>query len=128
MRVGFYLESLEDALRAAYPAAPATVFRWEKMLAETIRRGKWWRANYEWHDFGAIAIFALIAYGSVALGAYRTFARHEAVVVAIAIIEILLLTAIAIRFLREVATSRRKIREHLKKSSSSRSDPTRSAP
>jgi hypothetical protein len=59
MRVGLYLEQLEAALRAAYSSAPPKAFTWETTLASTTRRGRWWKASYEWHDFGAIAIFAL---------------------------------------------------------------------
>jgi hypothetical protein len=111
MRVGLYLEQLEEAIRKAFPSAPPKVFIWEKTLAETTRRGKWWRASYEWHDFGAIAIFALLAYGSIALGAYRIYAGHKATVIALVLIEILLLSGIAIRFLREVATARKRVRK-----------------
>src|SRR6266851_4611909 len=110
MRVGLYLEQLEDALRTAYPSAPPKVFVWEKTLAETTRQGKWWKASYEWHDFGAIAIFALLAYGSIALGAYRVYARHKVVVIPLVLIEILLLSGFAIRFLLEVGRARTRVR------------------
>jgi len=111
IRVGLYLEHLEDALRTAYPAAPPQVFVWEKTLAAATRRGNWWKASYEWHDFGAIAMFTLLAYGSIALGAYRAYARHEAAVTAVVLLEILMLSGIAGRFLYDVAKSRRRVRE-----------------
>jgi hypothetical protein len=113
MRVGLYLEHLEDALRAAYSSAPRQVFTWEKTLADTTRRGNWWEASYEWHDFGAVAIFALLAYGSIALGAYRAYAEHEVVVIVLVVLELVLLSGLAIRLLREVATARRRVRESL---------------
>ena len=113
LRVGVYLQQLENALRAAYPAAPPAVLVWEKTLEETTHQGKWWNASYGWHDFGAIAIFALLAYGSVALGAYRAYARHEAAVVAVVLVEILAMTGVAALFLYQVATARHRLREHL---------------
>jgi hypothetical protein len=113
MRVGLYLEQLEDALRTGYRTAPPQAFTWEKTLADTTRRGHWWEASYEWHDFGAVAIFALLAYGSIALGAYRAYADHEAIVIVLVVLEIVLLTALAIRLLREVATARQKVRQSL---------------
>jgi hypothetical protein len=114
MRVGVYLQQLEQALRTAYPSAPESVFSWERRrAAETTRRGNWWTANYEWHDVGAIAIFALLAYGSIALGAYRAYDRHEAVAIVLLVTEILVLTAIAVRFLREMTTIRERVRRSL---------------
>lgn len=113
MTVGLYLQQLEEALRSAYPSAPPTVFGWEKTRAETTRRGHWWTANYEWHDVGAIAIFALLAYGSIALGAYRAYDRHEALATVLLVTEILVLTAIAVRFLREITTVRERVRRSL---------------
>jgi hypothetical protein len=41
MRVGVYLEGLEDALRTAYSSAPSSVLVWEKTLAKA-RRSNWW--------------------------------------------------------------------------------------
>jgi hypothetical protein len=110
MRVGVYLEQLEDALRYAYPLAPPNVFVWEKALAQTTRHGRWWKTSYEWHDFGAIAIFALLAYGSVGLGAYRVYAGHEATVIVLVVAEIASLSGLAIRFLREAAMARARVR------------------
>jgi hypothetical protein len=113
LRVGLYLERLEDALRAAYPLAPPNVFSWEKTLSATTRRGKWWKASYEWHDFGAIAIFAILAYGSIALGAYRVYARDSVVVIPLAFVEGLVFSGFAVRFLREAATARGRMRDSL---------------
>jgi hypothetical protein len=113
LRVGLYLDQLEDALRAAYPSAPSKVFSWEKTLVATTRRGRWWKATYEWHDFGAIAIFAILAYGSIALGAYRVYTRQPATVVLLALVEGLVLSAFAVRFLREALTARARMRQSL---------------
>lgn len=111
MGVGFYLQHLEEALREAYPTAPRAVFSWEKSRAEKEPRGRWWTADYEWHDVGAIAIFALLAYGSIALGAYRAYDRHEAAALVLLMVEVLLLTVIASRFLHETTTVRDRVRE-----------------
>ena len=119
MGVGFYLQQLEEALRTAYPSAPPRVFSWERTRAEPASRGHWWTANYEWHDVGAIAIFALLAYGSIALGAYRAYDRHEAAALVLLVIEILVLTAIAIRFLRETTTVRNRVRRGFERSNAS---------
>jgi hypothetical protein len=113
MGVGFYLQHLEEALRDAYPTAPRAVFSWEKSRAEKEPRGRWWTADYEWHDVGAIAIFALLAYGSIALGAYRAYDRHEAAALVLLVVETLVLTVIAIRFLHETTTVRDRVREGL---------------
>ncbi len=113
MRVGVYLERLEEALRVAYPSAPQQVFNWEKSLATTARSAKWWEQRYEWHDFGAIAIFALFAYGSIALGGYRAVEGHETTVLVAVIAEILILSALAVRLLAEVGTARKRARASL---------------
>jgi hypothetical protein len=119
MGVGFYLQQLEEALRTAFPSAPPRVFSWERTRAEPASREHWWTANYEWHDVGAIAIFALLAYGSIALGAYRAYDRHEAAALVLLVIEILVLTAIAIRFLRETTTVRNRVRRGFERSNAS---------
>ena len=82
--------------------------------AEKEPRGHWWTADYEWHDVGAIAIFALLAYGSIALGAYRAYDRHEAAALILLVVEVLLLTVIAVRFLHETTTVRDRVRRRLK--------------
>ena len=114
LRVGVYLQQLEEALRAAYPDAPPNVLIWEKTLERTTRQGRWWKASYEWHDFGAIGIFALLAYGSIALGAYRAYARHESSVIVLVIIEVLVMSGFAIRLLSEVAMARQRLRQHFR--------------
>lgn len=123
MRVGLYLELLEAALRTAYSSAPPKGFNGRKTLASTTRRGSWWKANYEWHDFGAIAIFALLAYGSIAIGAYRAYAQHESTVIVLVVLESLLLSALAIRFLLEVATARQRVRQSLSTNQQGDPDP-----
>ena len=110
LRVGLYLEQLEDALRAAYPTAPTNVFVWERSLVASSRHGKWWQASYQWHDYGAISIFALLSYGSIALGAYRVSSGHPVRVSLLTFLVGLGLSAFAIRFLREAATARRRLR------------------
>jgi hypothetical protein len=109
MRVGVYLERLEDALRAAYPLAPQSVFIWEKTRARD-RRDKWWRPSYEWHDYGAIAIFALLAYGSIALGGYHAYADHAGIVVVVVVFEVSVLSLIAAALIYEMATIRARVR------------------
>jgi hypothetical protein len=111
MRVGLYLEQLEDALRSAYRSAPPNVFTWEKMLAGTTRSSHRLSANYEWHDFGAIAIFALLAYGSIGLGAYRAYDQHVATAIALLALETVVLSAVAARFLLEIVTARDRVRK-----------------
>jgi len=109
MRVGVYLQGLEDALRAAYPSAPPTVFGWEKLLADARPEG-WWKPSYEWHDFGAIAVFVLLAAGSIGLGGYRGYARHEATVTAFVVAESIFLALFAIALIVEMAYVRRNVR------------------
>jgi hypothetical protein len=113
LRVGLYLEYLEDALRTTYPAAPPNVFSWEKTRARTTRQGEWWEPSYEWNDFAAIAIFAILAYGSIALGVYRIYDQQRTVAFTLAILEGIVLTAVAARLLREAATARTRMREML---------------
>jgi hypothetical protein len=113
LRVGVYLQQLEEALRSAYPAAPANVLVWEKTREESSRQGKWWQANYEWQAYGAIAIFAALAYGSIALGAYRGYKGHGTLVLVLVLVEILLLSGLAARFIHEAATTRHRLRQQL---------------
>jgi hypothetical protein len=112
MWVGGYLQDLEDAFREAHPTAPLKVFVWERTLAaRQMRRGPWWSANYQWHDYGAVAIFALIAYGSIALGAYRLYATQPTAAIALLTIESLVLTGVAVQLLREVSNARTNVRK-----------------
>ena len=115
MRVGLYLQELEDALRSAFPSAPPTVFAWERTLAKTRGRPRALgvEANYEWHEYGALAIFVLLAYGSIALGAYRLYARDETAAIVLLVAEIIILTAIAGLLLREVGRARVRVRRSL---------------
>jgi hypothetical protein len=55
---------------SAYASAPPPFLTWEETLA-SMRQTQRWRQRYGWNDFGAIAVFALLAAGSIALGAYR---------------------------------------------------------
>jgi hypothetical protein len=112
MRVGVYLEGLEQALRQAYPSAPGATLVWERTLAlPRIRRQRWWKPSYEWHDFGAIGLFILLACGSVALGGYRAYAGHEATATALLVSELMLLALIAAALIVELATVRARVRE-----------------
>jgi hypothetical protein len=112
MRVGAYLEGLENALRTAYPAAPPPVLTWESMLL-TTRPSKKWRPHYGWNDFGAGAVFVLLAAGSIALGAYRGYAEHEELVAALAGVEALLLGLFAATLARSLAIVREEARRDL---------------
>jgi hypothetical protein len=116
LQVGVYLEQLEDALRVAFPSAPPRVLVWERTLAGASDRQEQrrrWEPRYVWQDYAAIAIFAVLAYGSIALGSYRIYSRHHITGIAAIVVEALLLSVLALRFLRGVATARRRLRQSL---------------
>lgn len=115
LQVGVYLQQLEDAFRTAFPDAPPGVFVWERTLAgATERRGKKaFEPRYVWQDFAAIAIFAVLAYGSIALGSYRIYSGHRFVGIGASAGEVLLLTFLASRFLHDVSTARKRLRQSL---------------
>jgi hypothetical protein len=87
MRVGAYLERLEGALRLGYPDAPAPVLTWEEELVRMKPRSRW--EIHGWNEFGAVAVFVLLASGSIALGAYRGHAGHEDLIEIVVAIEVL---------------------------------------
>jgi hypothetical protein len=78
------------------------------MLVELSKtwRQKWWTPSYEWHDFGAVGIFVVLALGSIALGAYRAYAGHEGAVLALLGSELTLLSLFATALIFELATVR----------------------
>lgn len=114
MRVGVYLEQLETAIGTAV-SAPTPVLTWEVTLAQ-MRPRQWWKPQAGWSDAGAVAIFALLAGGSLALGAYRGWSGHEAEIVLVTIIEGVILLLIVWAIAHGVATvrqqARRKFEEH----------------
>jgi hypothetical protein len=112
MRVGVYLEGLEDALRTAYSQVPPAVFIWEKTLAKARPRN-WWTPHYEWNDFGALAVFFLLAAGSIALGAYRAYDGHEGTVVVVVSLESVVLLICALALFRAIAHVREDVRRDL---------------
>jgi hypothetical protein len=112
MRVGVYLEKLEDTVREAHPVLPSWVFSWEKTRART-RPDKWWHPQYEWTDYGAIGVFVLLAFGSVGLGAYRAYAGYAAAVVPIVAVEWVVLAGFSAALLYDVATVRSRVRRDL---------------
>jgi hypothetical protein len=89
MRVGVYLERLESAL-AEQTAAPPPVLTWEETLAE-MRPDRPWKPQAGWNDFGAVGVYALLAAGAIALGAYRAWKGHEVEVALITAVEAVLL-------------------------------------
>lgn len=108
MRVGVYLERLETSL-ARGTNAPAPVLSWERTLAG-MRPDKPWKPQAGWNDFGAVGVFALLAGGSVALGAYRGWSGHEAAVSLFTVLEYTVLVLIVIAVGRGVATARHEAR------------------
>jgi len=115
MRVGVYLEGLEDALRTAYSEVPPSVLVWEKTLAKARPRN-WWTPHYEWNDFGALAIFLLLAAGSIALGGYRAYHGHEGTAVVAVSLESVVLSICAFALFRAIAHVREDVRRDLKES------------
>lgn len=109
MRVGVYLEGLENALRIACSAAPPPVLTWEKTLLST-RPSKWWKPHYGWNDFGAVAVFVLLAANSIALGAYRGYAGHEELVAVLAAIEAVVMLLFTVMLAWNLATVRQRAR------------------
>lgn len=105
MRVGVYLEGLEKALRTAYASAPAPVLSWEGTLA-SMRPSKWWKPHHEWSDFGSIAVFMLLAVGSIAIGSYRGYAGHEVAVAAFTLIQVTVVLFFTVILARNLATAR----------------------
>jgi hypothetical protein len=109
MRVGVYLERLESAVRT-HSDAPVPVLRWEETLA-TLRPNKPWKPQPGWNDFGAVGLFALLAAGSIALGAYRGWAGNEILVAILTVLQALVITASAVAVARGVAAARTQARE-----------------
>jgi hypothetical protein len=108
MRVGVYLERLETSIGQA-TGAPSPLFTWERTLAG-MRPDQPWRPQAGWNDFGAVAVFALLAEGSVILGAYRGWSGNELLILVTAAIETLVLVLMTAAIGRGVATTRREAR------------------
>jgi hypothetical protein len=115
MRVGGYLEALETAIGSSL-SAPAPVLTWEASLASR-HPDRRWRPQAGWSDFGALAIFALLAGGSLALGAYRGWSGHEVAVTVVTTVEGVLLLLVVPVIAHGVATARRQARENVSKAS-----------
>lgn len=109
MRVGVYLERIETTIGLA-TSAPAPVLTWEATLAR-MRPDRLWKPQAGWSDFGAVAIFALLAGGSLALGAYRGWSGYEAVVGLVTAIESVILILIVVAIACGVATVRQEARK-----------------
>jgi hypothetical protein len=116
MRVGVYLERLEAALKEA-ASAPDPLLSWEATIA-SMRAGKRWRPTAGWSDAGALASFALIAAGSLALGSYRAWSASELGIGALTVFESLVLTGIVVAISYGVATARSQARRNFPKRSS----------
>lgn len=110
MRVGAYLELLEAALRNAYPSAPAPILTWEKTIAGA-RPEQWWKPHAGWNDFGAVAVFALLAGGSIGLGAYRAWDDYETLTTIVAAIQAGILLVFTGTLAVNVATVRQRARD-----------------
>lgn len=85
IRVGVYLEALENALQTAY-SAPTPLLTWERALLAN-RPKEWWKPHYGWSDLGALAVLVVLAAGSIAIGAYRGFAANEVLVVVLTAVQ-----------------------------------------
>jgi hypothetical protein len=109
MRVGVYLERLENALRLEL-APPGPVLSWEETLA-TIRPDKPWNVQSGWNDFGAVGLFALFAAGSAALGAYRGWAGNEVLIGILTAVQAVVIGASVVAVARGVADARVQARE-----------------
>jgi hypothetical protein len=112
MRVGVYLEALEDAVRSAYPSLPSSAFSWERTRARG-RSDKWWQPQYEWTDYGAIGTFVLLSFGSIGLGAYRAYAGNAGAVIPIVVCEGVAIATLSAALLYDMATIRGRVRRHL---------------
>jgi hypothetical protein len=110
MRVGVYLERLETALRNAHPSAPAPILTWEKTIA-AARPEQWWKPHAGWNDFGAVAVFALLAGGSIGLGAYRAWEGYETLTTIVAAIQVGILLLFTGTLAFNVATVRQRARD-----------------
>ena len=108
MRVGVYLEGLENALRSSYVSAPSPVLTWEASLL--IRPGKWWTPHYGWSEFGAVAVFVLLATGSIGLGIYRGYAEHETLILFVGSLELAILLLFTATLGWSLATVRERAR------------------
>lgn len=107
MRVGVYLERLENALRNAYRSAPPPVLSWEQALTQARTR-RWWLPHSGWHDFGAIAVFTSLAGGSIGLGFERRPPGREELVSFLAVAEAVILVLFTAALTWEIVTARKR--------------------
>jgi hypothetical protein len=114
MRVGVYLERLETAARNTL-AAPDPVLTWEATLAK-LRPDRPWHVQSGWNDFGAVGVFALLAGGSIALGAYRGWAGHEVLVGILTVTLGFVIAASVVAVTRGVADARAEARRNFPES------------
>lgn len=112
MRVGAYLELLEDGLRAGYDRPPASLLTWERKLAQN-RPAKLWQPHHGWNDFGAFSIFVALAAGSIGLGCYRGFAINGFWISVLVAIELVVLLTFAVLVALNLSTVRQRARQTL---------------
>jgi hypothetical protein len=108
MRVGFYLEGLERALRNELDP-PKPVLMWEQGIVKRQPR-RWWKPHHSWHESGTVAVFVLLSAGSIALGAYRGYDGYESEIVTIAAIAGVLLALVAVLLGWELGVGRKRVR------------------
>jgi hypothetical protein len=116
MLVGVYLEGLECALREAYASPPAPVLTWERSLVNM--RPSRWRPRYAWHEFGAVAVFAMLAAGSIALGAYRGYEQYTTLVVALVTLQVVIVSFFTAVLAWSLATVRKRARREFPRAGS----------
>jgi hypothetical protein len=107
MRVGAYLEAIEEALRTA-TRAPGPVLTWESVLT-TAATERSLRPQAEWADASTVAIFGAIAVASTFVGLERGWEDHPSLLI-VAVLETALILAVAIGIAKGIAQVRRDAR------------------
>lgn len=108
MRVGVYLQRLETVLLHEL-SARSPVLTWEETLASMPAQPPW-RLQPGWNDFGAVAVFASFAAGSLALGAYRAWDHAEVATTVVTVVNGGLLVLVVNAVGRGVAAARKDAR------------------
>ena len=113
MALSAYLVDLEKTLRSTYQDVPDTVLAWQApWTAGFVLRPperKWWLPDVRWLAGAGPAIFVLLAAGSIILGAYRGFKGHEALVIAVAVLEGFVLIVVSLLVTRGLADARQAV-------------------